>query len=74
MSQFFSEGLAAGEVVNTMATLVPPSEPEQTLLLALISPGHFVGEATLTAPGRYQLRVDGPGASTTFTFTVRKGA
>jgi len=67
-------GLAAGEVVNTTATLVPPGGAPAPLPVALISPGHFVGDATLAVPGRYQVRVDGPGASTTFTFTVRKGA
>jgi copper transport protein len=67
-------GLAAGEVVNTTATLVPPTGAAAPLPVALISPGHFVGDATLAVPGRYQLRVDGPGASTTFAFTVRKGA
>ena len=54
-------------------TLTPPSGSDQNLPVQLISPGHFVGDTTLTEPGRWRLRVDGPGASVTFAFTLRKG-
>jgi hypothetical protein len=45
--------------------------------MRLISPGHFVGDTTLAAPGRYRLTVTGgtgtSNASTTFSFNLRRG-
>lgn len=67
------QGLGAAEVTNTEVTLRPLVGPAQTLAMRLISPGHFVGDATL-APGDYHLDTSaGQGESTTFDFRL-KGA
>jgi hypothetical protein len=44
--------------------------------MRLISPGHFVGEADLSASVRYAVQVDAGTGSTTFHFQLRstKGA
>ena len=39
--------------------------------MRLISPGHFVGDTKLPAPGPYRLTADGGGATTTFDFRLR---
>jgi hypothetical protein len=43
--------------------------------MRLISPGHFVGDTTLPAPGRYRLsvtgRAGGTSAATTIDFRLR---
>ncbi|MGH9279099.1 MAG: copper resistance protein CopC [Acidimicrobiales bacterium] len=67
-----AQGLAAAEVTNVTVTLGPAdggAAPEP-VEMRLISPGHFVGDTTLPAPGRYRLTADGGGASTTFDFRL----
>src|SRR5205823_2230886 len=68
-----SSGLAAAAVTNTEVTLRRPGTPPAPLSVRLIGPGHFVGDADLPAPGRYEVAVVSGAASTTFSFTVRKG-
>lgn len=66
-------GLAAADVTNADVRVGRDGGTLLPLAMRLISPGHFVGDATL-APGRYRVAVTagtGPGASTTFTFRVR---
>jgi hypothetical protein len=66
-----ARGLGATEVTNTEVTLRPLAGAPQTLAMRLISPGHFVGDATL-APGPYHLDTSaGQGASTTFDFRLK---
>ena len=68
------DGLAAAEVANATVALTPLGAAPQTLAMRLISPGHFVGDATLAAPGTYRLSVAttaGSSDSTTFAFKVR---
>ncbi len=66
-----AQGLGAAEVTNTDVTLRPESGPPQPLAMRLISPGHFVGDATL-APGPYHLDTsNGQGAATTFDFRLK---
>ena len=69
-----STGLAAAEVTTAEVTLTPPAGTAGLLAMRLIGPGHFVGETDLPSAGRYHVNVRSPQASTTFTFTVRKGA
>jgi len=64
-----SQGLAAAEVVNVTVTL--SNKPVE---MRLISPGHFVGDTTFPAKGTYHAVITAPQASSTFTFTIRKGA
>jgi copper transport protein len=74
------DGLAAADVDNASVSLAPLGAPAGPLSMRLISPGHFVGDGDLPAPGHYQLSVDATAgstkASTTFTFRLResKGA
>ncbi len=66
-----AQGLGAAEVANAEVTLRPLTGPAETLAMRLISPGHFVGDATL-APGPFHLDTSaGAGASTTFDFRIR---
>jgi hypothetical protein len=66
-----AQGLGAAEVTNTDVMLRPLAGDAQTLAMRLISPGHFVGDATL-ASGPYHLDTSaGPGASTTFDFRLK---
>ncbi len=63
--------LGAAEVTNTVVVLRPATGSPERVAMRLISPGHFVGDATL-APGAYQLDAsDGQAASTTFDFQIR---
>ena len=67
-------GLAAGQVTNATVTLAqgrPPGAPTP-LPVRLISPGHFVGDATLT-DGRYRVAVASV-VTTSFDITVRRRA
>jgi copper transport protein len=74
-----SQGLGAAEIANADATLIGPSGRSQALVLRLISPGHFVGDAALPALGTYRIRVVAPtGAAhldvqTSFRLTARSG-
>jgi copper transport protein len=74
------DGLAAADVANATVSLGGVGAAPGGLAMRLISPGHFVGDGDLPAPGRYQLSVDATAgsskASTTFTFRLResKGA
>ncbi|MFP5317626.1 MAG: copper resistance protein CopC [Acidimicrobiia bacterium] len=66
-------GLAAAEVATVEVTLGPAGGDPQPVAMRLISPGHFVGDASLPAPGRYSLAVAGTGAegaTTTFDFRL----
>lgn len=69
-----AKGLAAAEVATTDVSLGPKAQALQPVAMRLISPGHFVGDASLPAPGQYQLAVHAtsgdPGASTTFDFRL----
>ena len=73
------QGLGAAEIANADATLTGPTGRPKSLALRLISPGHFVGDATLPVVGRYQLHVIAPtGATrldvqTSFRLTARSG-
>ena len=70
------QGLAAAEVSRATVTLARAGAAARPVDMRLISPGHFVGDTTLPAPGRYRLVVTGgagTNASTTFSFTLRKG-
>jgi len=68
-------GLAAGEVTVTTLTFGPKGSTAAPVPMRLISPGHFVGDVTLPAPGRYvavvSTPVGGSAASTTFAFGLR---
>lgn len=67
-------GLAAGEVSETTLTLGPAGSPGTAIPMRLISPGHFVGDATLPAAGRYWAAVSTPAGGTpahaTFAFSL----
>jgi len=65
-----ARGLAAAEVATAEVTLGPKAAPLPPLEMRLISPGHFVGDATLPAPGTYQLAIAAAGAITTFDFRL----
>ncbi|MGH9222526.1 MAG: copper resistance CopC/CopD family protein [Acidimicrobiales bacterium] len=68
-----ARGLAAAEVANVEVSLAPAGSALQPIEMRLISPGHFVGDSTLAAPGRFSLAVStpaAPGASTTFDFRL----
>lgn len=64
-----AKGLAAAEVATVNVSL-----GATPLAMRLISPGHFVGDATLPNPGPYRLAVDPTsgdgGAPTTFDFRL----
>jgi hypothetical protein len=74
-----SQGLGAAEIANADATLIGPSGRSQPLVLRLISPGHFVGDAALPALGTYRIRVVAPtdatrlDVQTSFRLTARSG-
>jgi copper transport protein len=69
-----AQGLGAAEVMNTTVALGPAGAALDPVAMRLISPGHFVGDATLAVPGAYRLTVaTGPGASNTFEFRLQKG-
>jgi copper transport protein len=74
------DGLAAADVDNASVSLTPLGGAPGPLSMRLISPGHFVGDGDLPAPGHYQLSVDATAgstkAATTFNFRLResKGA
>lgn len=66
-------GLAAAEIATVEVALGPAGAEPSPLAMRLISPGHFVGDTTLPAPGRYSLSVtssSAAGASTTFDFRL----
>jgi copper transport protein len=71
------DGLAAGEVANATVALTPLGAAPQNLAMRLISPGHFVGDGNLAAPGHYELSVNAStgsaNPSTTFSFRLRAG-
>jgi hypothetical protein len=69
-------GLAAAEVATVKVDLTQLGSPPATLAMRLISPGHFVGDTTLPAPGRYDLSVVADTGTATFHFQLRssKGA
>ena len=75
-----TDGLAASEIANVTVSLGTVGSPPTPLAMRLISPGHFVGDGELPAPGRYELPVEtttgSAKPSTTFTFRLResKGA
>jgi len=61
-------GLAATEVATADVTLGPAGGERNPVAMRLISPGHFVGDATLPGPGRYSLGV----AGITFDFRLHE--
>ena len=68
-------GLAAADVATVDVALAAAGAEPGPVAMRLISPGHFVGDATLPAPGRYSLSVattSGEGASTTFEFRLHE--
>ncbi|MGH9190694.1 MAG: hypothetical protein ACRD0Q_11820, partial [Acidimicrobiales bacterium] len=66
-------GLGAAEVANATVVLLPAASTPVPLSMRLISPGHFVGDAELPAPGRYRLSVASPAApSTNFDFRLQR--
>ncbi|HZQ77954.1 MAG TPA: copper resistance protein CopC [Acidimicrobiia bacterium] len=72
-----ANGLGAAEVVAVTATLTGPAGgPGAPVEMRLISPGHFVGDASLAA-GQYRLAVQAPRvappAATAFSFKLRAG-
>lgn len=66
-----STGLAAAEVQQTSVSVGPAAGAGQAVAMRLISPGHFVGDVSLPAPGRYRVSVSSGSATTTFTFRLR---
>lgn len=68
-------GLAAAEVANAAVALGPAGAPPSPLAMRLISPGHFVGDGNLPAPGRYELSVQASAGNanpaTTFSFRLK---
>ena len=61
-----AKGLAAAEVSTLSVSL-----GDAALAMRLISPGHFVGDTSLPAPGPYRLAVNAAdGVSTTFDFRL----
>ncbi len=68
-------GLAAAEVATVDVTLGPAGAEPAPIEMRLISPGHFVGDTTFSAPGRVSLSVassSAAGASTTFDFRLHE--
>jgi copper transport protein len=69
-----AQGLGAAEVANATAALGASDAAATPVPMRLISPGHFVGDVTLPAPGRYRLSVavgaEPTGPSTTFQFRL----
>ena len=68
-------GLAAAEVATVEVVLGPEGAERAPVEMRLISPGHFVGDANLPAPGRFSLAVastSAAGASTTFDFRLHE--
>lgn len=67
-------GLAAPEVTATALSLGPEGSAGAVIAMRLISPGHFVGDVTLPAVGRYRAAVStslgGSTANTTFSFRL----
>lgn len=71
------KGLAAAEVSSTGVSLAglrgPNVAPGEPVAMRLISPGHFVGDTSLPAPGRYRLSVttdSAPGQTAIFDFRL----
>jgi copper transport protein len=61
-----AKGLAATEVATAQVSL-----GDSPIAMRLISPGHFVGDTSLPAPGPYRLAVNAAdGVSTTFEFRL----
>jgi copper transport protein len=68
-----AQGLGAAEVTNSSVTLGRVGAAPNRVPMRLISPGHFVGDVTLPAPGDYRVTVvTGAGASATFQFRLQK--
>lgn len=70
-----ASGLADAAVTNVTATLTSPGTSPADVGVQLVAPGHFAGDVTIPAAGRYQLRVRttaGPPLDTTFTFTIKE--
>jgi hypothetical protein len=64
-------GLAAGEVSTVSVSLNPLGSPPAKLAMRLISPGHFVGDTSLPAPGRYHITVTAGTGTANFDFRLR---
>jgi len=66
-------GLTAAEVETVEAELVYRQDPPSPVRMRLLSPGHFVGQVDLAAPGTYRLdvRAPGPRGSVDATFNFR---
>jgi copper transport protein len=67
-----AQGLGAAEVTNTTVTVGQAGAPAEPTAMRLISPGHFVGDVTLPTAGEYRVTVTSGGASTTFSFHLKK--
>jgi copper transport protein len=67
-------GLGASDVTNVAIRVGRTGSVPEPVEMRLISPGHFVGDATLGSAGRYRLSVtvgaDPSGPSTTFDFRL----
>jgi copper transport protein len=70
------QGLGAAEVQSVAVEFGPEGGPTQPIDMRLISPGHFVGDATFPAPTRYRVavraNVGGTSPSATFTFRLAR--
>ncbi|MEA2825607.1 MAG: copper transport protein [Actinomycetota bacterium] len=67
-----AQGLGAAGVTNTDVTLGPAGGGLEPVAMRLISPGHFVGDVNLPAPGAYRLVThSGTGIDATFDFRIR---
>jgi len=68
------QGLSDAAIARAGAALSTGTAPPVPVPLRLISPGHFVGDATLAAAGPYRLVVDPTGGLPGATFSFRLGA
>src|SRR5205823_11318994 len=50
-----ANGLAAAQVTNASVSVGPDGGALRPVTVRLISPGHFVGDVRLAAPGRYRV-------------------
>lgn len=63
-------GLLAEDVAKATAVLRPARGPVVPIPLTVFTAGHFVGDVTIPATGRYHLDVSGNGSGSSFSFSV----